>query len=69
MKPELLTTKEAAELLRRSPQTLRNWSTKGGPIDPVRINGKGSRLNWRRIDVERLIGISIEGIETMNGTD
>jgi hypothetical protein len=60
MKLELLTTNEAAELLRRAPQTLRKWACIGGPIEPIRIGGKGGPLNWRRTDVERLIGISLE---------
>lgn len=38
-----LTTLDAAKALNRAPQTLRRWACKGGPIKPIRING---RLAW-----------------------
>jgi hypothetical protein len=42
--PEFLTTARAAEVLGRSPQTLRRWSSTGqGPVQPVRRFG---RLAW-----------------------
>lgn len=41
--PAALTTSEAAKVLNRAPQTLRAWACKGGPIEPIRING---RLAW-----------------------
>lgn len=42
--PEFLTTARAAEVLGRSPQTLRHWSSSGkGPVQPVRRFG---RLAW-----------------------
>jgi excisionase family DNA binding protein len=53
-KPEMLTTAEAAELLRLSPQTLREWSAYGrGPIRPIRVNG--GRLLWPKSELEKLI--------------
>lgn len=55
MHPEdlrILSTKDAAELLNRRPQTLRKWACLGGPIRPVRING---RLAWRLDDIKKLI--------------
>ena len=55
----LLTNAEAAAVLRRAPQTLRKWASVGGPIDPVRVNGKGGPLTWRRSDIEALIGCEI----------
>lgn len=48
----ILSTKAAAEALNRRPQTLRKWACLGGPIRPVRING---RLAWRLADIRRLI--------------
>lgn len=49
----VLTTKEAAHLLNRAPQTLRVWATyENGPIRPQRVNG---RLLWATKDVMKLI--------------
>lgn len=48
-----LTTKEAARLLNRAPQTLRVWATyENGPIRPQRVSG---RLLWATKDVLELI--------------
>ena len=48
-----LTTKEAARLLNRAPQTLRVWATyENGPIRPQRLN---RRLLWATEDVIKLI--------------
>jgi hypothetical protein len=48
-----LTTKEAARLLSRAPQTLRVWATyENGPIRPQRVVG---RLLWATKDVMELI--------------
>ena len=53
-----LETKEAARHLRREPQTLRSWASKGsGPIKPIRIGG---RLLWRTADIRRLLGVELE---------
>lgn len=42
--PATLTTAEAAKALNRKPRTLNKWATtKRGPVQPVRING---RLAW-----------------------
>lgn len=49
---KVLTTKEAAQMLLRCPQTLRRWSIYGGPIAPVKIYG---RLGWKESDVRRLL--------------
>lgn len=59
--PDLLTTNEAADMLRLSPRTLWNWSSEGrGLLRPVKV---GSRLLWRRSDVERVLrgGVSKDG--------
>ena len=49
----VLTTKEAAHLLNRAPQTLRVWATyENGPIQPQRVRG---RLLWSTEDVMKLI--------------
>lgn len=48
-----LTTKEAARLLNRTPQTLRVWAMcENGPIRPQRMN---RRLSWPTADVMKLI--------------
>jgi len=47
-----VTTKEAARLLDRRPQTHRKWACYGGgPIEPIRSHG---RLLWALEDIERL---------------
>jgi len=49
----LLTTDEAAALMRLQPQTLRRWSCDGsGPIKPRRIAG---RLRWPLADIKALL--------------
>lgn len=49
----VLSTREAAELLARSPATLRKWASRNlGPIQPVRICG---RLGWRVQDLAKLL--------------
>jgi hypothetical protein len=57
--PDLRTvdTLEAARLVGRAPQTLRNWSCHPGiaPIHPVKIGRRGGPLRWRLADIERLI--------------
>jgi hypothetical protein len=48
-----LTTREAAHLLNRAPQTLRVWATyESGPLRPQRVSG---RLLWATRDVLELI--------------
>jgi hypothetical protein len=49
-----LATREAAQHLNRSPQTLRIWACRGdGPIQPLRIGG---RLAWPTDAIRRLLG-------------
>ena len=51
--PKILNTNEAANLLNRTPQTLRKWAClKNGPIEPIRING---RLAWKLSDINLLL--------------
>ncbi|MGT2458790.1 helix-turn-helix domain-containing protein [Cupriavidus basilensis] len=51
--PEILTTKEAAAIINRKPQTLHKWAClENGPIRPIRING---RLGWRVADIASLL--------------
>jgi len=54
-----VTTKEAAWLLNRRPQTLRKWACYGtGPIQPIRGH---ARLLWAVGDIQRLLKfLSIE---------
>lgn len=52
---KLFTTKEAAEILRLSPQTLRRWACyESGPIKPVRVCR--GQLRWRGGDLNRVTG-------------
>jgi len=51
--PKILNTKEAANLLKRTPNTLRKWAClKNGPIEPIKING---RLAWKLSDIHSLL--------------
>jgi hypothetical protein len=53
LKRPSLTTEEAAVLLNRKPQTLRQWACKqNGPIQPRRI---GNRLHWSPADIRKLV--------------
>lgn len=54
IKPALKTS-EAAFYLDRKEQTLRAWACLGGPIRPIRING---RLAWPVSDVKKLLGVA-----------
>ncbi|MDR6631013.1 putative DNA-binding transcriptional regulator AlpA [Acinetobacter lwoffii] len=48
----LVSTSEAAFLLKLRDQTLRKWAMDGsGPIQPLKI---GNRLRWRLSDIEEL---------------
>lgn len=59
--PAILSTSEAARALNRRQQTLRKWACTGGPIRPIRING---RLAWRVADIRRLLeGEQVERAE------
>jgi hypothetical protein len=53
-----LTTAEAAKHLNRAEQTLRLWavSPSGGPVQPLRING---RLAWPVADLRRVLGVGV----------
>ena len=56
MKYQILTTKEAATLLRVSPLTLWKWHRKGLAY-AVQV-GVGGKLRWPKHEVERLMGKS-----------
>lgn len=47
-------TDQAAFYLNRKAQTLREWSSKGGPIRPRRVHG---RLAWPIEDIRELLGV------------
>lgn len=50
---DVLTTAEAAQIVNRTAQTLREWSCLGnGPIRPIRING---RLAWKVVDLAAVL--------------
>lgn len=51
---KIISTREAAVILGRTPQTLRFWASKGkGPLKPVKIGGR--LIGWRLSDVKRLL--------------
>lgn len=51
--PKVVSTKEAAAILNRTPQTLRKWACmENGPIRPIRIH---RRLAWRVEDLRALL--------------
>lgn len=50
-----ITTAEAAAHLGRQPQTLRGWAcNEGGPLRPMRVNG---RLAWSVADLRRVLEV------------
>lgn len=51
--PEILTLKEACELLNCHPNTLRNWDNKG-ILKAIRFGARGDR-RYHRSDIEKLI--------------
>ena len=51
----MLTTEEAAAILRKTPNCLRIWHmNQSGPIKAVQT-ARGSRLLWRLSDIERFL--------------
>ena len=55
--PDLLTVREAAEVLRVSPLTLKRWG-KRGKLPAIRINSRGDR-RYRKEAILYLLGIQI----------
>lgn len=51
--PELLTLKQASELLQVHPNTLRNWDN-NGTLKAVRIGGRNLR-RYRKSDLDKFI--------------
>ena len=47
-------TAAAAFYLNRQPQTMRAWACRGGPLTPLRING---RLAWAVADIRAALGV------------
>ena len=51
----MLTTEEAAAILRKTPNCLRIWNmNQSGPIKAVQT-ARGSRLLWRLSDIEQFL--------------
>ena len=48
-------TAAAAYYMNRRPQTLRAWACLGGPLRPIRING---RLAWPVAEIKALMGVA-----------
>ena len=57
--PEILTIREAAEILRVSPITLKRWEKKG-KIQSIRINSRGDR-RYTKEQILALLGKGVEG--------
>jgi len=55
--PDLLTVREAAQVLRVSPLTLKRWG-KRGKLPAIRINSRGDR-RYRKEAILYLLGIQI----------
>ena len=56
--PDLLTVREAAEVLRVSPLTLKRWG-KRGKLPAIRINSRGDR-RYRKEAILYLLGIQVK---------
>jgi excisionase family DNA binding protein len=56
--PDLLTVREAAQVLRVSPLTLKRWG-KRGKLPAIRINSRGDR-RYRKEAILYLLGIQIK---------
>jgi excisionase family DNA binding protein len=56
--PDLLTVREAAEVLRVSPLTLKRWG-KRGKLPAIRINSRGDR-RYRKEAILYLLGIQLK---------
>lgn len=56
--PPLLTVREAAEILRVSPLTLKRWGKKG-KLPPIRINARGDR-RYKKEAILYLLGIQTD---------
>ena len=55
--PDLLTVREAAQVLRVSPLTLKRW-VKRGKLPAIRINSRGDR-RYRKEAILYLLGIQM----------
>ena len=55
--PDLLTVREAAQVLRVSPLTLKRWG-KRGKLPAIRINSRGDR-RYRKEAILYLLGIQM----------
>jgi len=64
--PEMLSTGECAEALRRERQTLRAWACRGiGPLRPIRVR-QGGPLLWRKSDVLAILNGAVPAeVETV----
>lgn len=56
--PDLLTVREAAEVLRVSPLTLKRWG-KRGKLPAIRINSRGDR-RYRKEAILYLLGMQMK---------
>jgi excisionase family DNA binding protein len=56
--PDLLTVREAAQVLRVSPLTLKRWG-KRGKLAAIRINSRGDR-RYRKEAILYLLGIQVK---------
>ncbi len=56
--PDLLTVREAAQVLRVSPLTLKRWG-KRGKLPAIRINSRGDR-RYRKEAILYLLGIQLK---------
>lgn len=50
-----ITTREAAIHMSRAQQTLRVWAIRGGPVKPVRVQG---RLMWPVDQIKACMGVA-----------
>lgn len=61
MTEAMLTTRQAAEHVNRTPRTLRNWRNRGDLIAHPRANGS---ILYSRDDLERAVQLQVERFTT-----
>jgi len=64
---EILTVHEVAKLLGVCDETVRRWSKQGGRLpSPITDRGRGTKLLWRRQEIEKHLGLDASAPRTFD---